>query len=267
MKDRMKKNMFQLYCYLIYQLTAKNKHGTHSPFVFDLLNKVIYNRNLFYAYSEIEKRRDALSSSKEEINFRDLGAGANEKQKDQLKKVKRIARKSVKSAKYGQLLFRLVNYFQPKTVLELGTSLGITTSYLRAAHTQSEVTTIEGSPEIAEMAKKNWCMLGYNDIQLVVGNFDDTLPQILKDKQKLDFVFFDGNHRKQATMDYFNECLKNSHEKSIFVVDDIYWSPEMKEAWELIKADEQVTVTIDLFYLGLVFFRKGQVKQNFVIRY
>jgi predicted O-methyltransferase YrrM len=263
---QVKKKLFLLNQYLIYRMRAKTTHGTHSPFVFDMLNKAIYSPHSFYAYNKIEGYRRRLLTSHEQIHCTDLGAGATDKGNN-VKHVNAIAKRAVKSAKYGQLLFRLVNYFQPKTILELGTSLGVTTCYLSAANSGSNVITIEGCPETAAIAQENWSRLGYKNILSQVGNFDELLPETLKNIQTLDFVFLDGNHRKQPTLDYFNKCLEKGHEKSIFVVDDIYWSEEMKEAWEEIKADTRVTITIDLFFIGLVFFRKGQAKQNFVIKF
>lgn len=255
-----------MYDYLIYRMRSQTTHGTHSPFVFDLLKKVVYNRNSFYAYGEIETIRRRMLRSRDQIQYTDMGAGLVQNG-DQVRAVQAIAKRAVKPAKYGQLLFRLVNYFQPKNILELGTSLGITTSYLRAGSLSSDVTTIEGCSETAAIAKKNWEQLGYNNISQHIGNFNDVLPEFLKTAQAVDFVFFDGNHRKQPTLDYFYRCLEKSHEKSVFVFDDIYWSDEMKEAWEEIKANERVSVTIDLFFVGIVFFRKGQAKEDFVIRF
>ena len=262
----MKKKAFQLLHYIAYLLRAKNTHGVHSPFVFDFLNKVIYTPHSFYAYEEVETIREKMLHSEDHVHFIDMGAGALEK-KNEARSVKNIARYSVKPSKYGQLLFRIANYFQPKNILELGTSLGITTSYLHAGCAEANIATIEGCPEVAVLAQKNWEALKYNNISLHVGNFDQVLPVLLKEAQQLDLVFFDGNHRKQATLHYFYKCLEKSHERSVFVLDDIYWSREMKEAWEEIKACEQVSVTVDLFFMGIVFFRKGQVKEDFVIRY
>lgn len=251
----------------MYLLRAKTRHGTHSPFVFDVVSKVVYNPHSFYVYQEIEDVRRQLRLSREEIQCTDLGAGAEIRGEQAVRNVSEIVNTAVKPAKYGQLLFRLINYFQPKNALELGTSLGITTAYLSKANGSTQVITIEGCPETAAIAKKSWERLGCKNITLHIGNFDERLPEVLKSLPALDFVFFDGNHRKETTLSYFNKCLERSHEKSVFVLDDIYWSEEMKEAWEEIKADERVSVTIDLFYMGLVFFRKGQVKQDFVIRY
>jgi predicted O-methyltransferase YrrM len=243
-----------------------DEHGVHSPFVFDLLIGTIYNRRDYYAYKKIEQLRAHALESKQQVNCIDLGAGSLVQNK-QSKLVKQIAASAVKPQAFSQLLFRLVNHFQPGTVLELGTSLGISTAYMAAANSKTKVVSIEGCPEIATIAKQNFQRLGLKNIEQVIGNFDDVLPQVLSKIEKLDFVFIDGNHRKEPTLAYFKQCLDRSHSESVFVIDDIYWSAEMKQAWQEIKDNPQVTVTIDLFFMGIVFFRKEQVKQHFVIAY
>ncbi len=252
--------------YLRYRLSAKTGHGTHSPFVFQLLNSVIYNKHRYYAYTEIEEYRKQLLASTEQISCIDFGASAKGNHPI-FKNIRIIAKRAVKPPKYGQLLFRLVNFYQSKNILEIGTSLGVTTCYLAAANTDNSVVSLDGCAEAVAIAKKNWTILGVENISVHTGNFNETLPRVLKDIDRLDFVFFDGNHRKDPTLNYFRQCLLKSHEGSVFVVDDIYWSAEMKEAWEVIKQHNQVTVTIDLFFMGLVFFHKGQVKQDFTILY
>lgn len=200
------------------------------------------------------------------LQVNDLGAGSAVL-KTKTRKISSIARYSLKSAKYSQLLFRLVNHFQPQTILELGTSLGITTLYLAKATPQAKVLSIEGSEGIAERAKQNFKKLQVTNIQLITGNFDNVLQTQLKELNQLDFVFVDGNHRKAPTLRYFEQCLAYAHNDSVFVFDDIHWSDEMREAWALIKNHERVTLTIDLFFIGLVFFRKEQVKQHFILRF
>ncbi|MDQ3048113.1 MAG: class I SAM-dependent methyltransferase [Bacteroidota bacterium] len=254
------------YKYLIYRIKAVDEHGVHSPFVFDLLNAVVYNKADFYSYSAIEGLRNELLGSEKKVHCIEMGAGSYKGQ-TKVRRVSDIARSSVKPAKYSQLLFRLVNYFQPANVLELGTSLGISTAYMAMANTSASVTTMEGCPELATIAKQNFSKEGIKNINIITGNFDDKLPEFLSRNPSLDFVFFDGNHRKQPTLDYFHQCLKNSHAQSVFIFDDINWSDEMQEAWSEIKAHEKVTVTIDLFFMGLVFFRKEQVKQHFLIKF
>jgi predicted O-methyltransferase YrrM len=238
----------------------------HSPFVFDLLLSTIYNKKDFYTYKTIESLRSQLKESEQVLNCIDLGAGSLLQNKSS-KSVRQLVNSAAKSPKYAQLLFRLVDHFQPEEILELGTSLGISTAYLASANSKLKVTSIEGCKEIADKATENFKKLDLQNIKQFVGNFDDVLPEILSKKEKVDLVFFDGNHRKAPTLNYFKQCLEKAHEGSIFIFDDIYWSSEMKEAWEEIKMNERVTVTLDLFYFGIVFFRKEQVKQHFVIRY
>ncbi|MEO6904712.1 MAG: class I SAM-dependent methyltransferase [Bacteroidia bacterium] len=263
----MKKRLFSAYHYFRYRVKAVNKHGIHSPFIYSLLNTVIYNKHSYYAYEKIELARKQLKSSIQKVNVYDLGAGADKDLSVVNKSVKQILNKSVKPAKYGQLIFRLVNYFQPKNSLELGTSLGITSCYIAAAKTNSTVYTIEGSESIANVAEEQRAFLPYKNISQLIGNFDTILPQAIEKLDSIDLVFFDGNHRKIPTLNYFNQCLTKSHQKSVFIFDDIYWSKEMKEAWEIIKNNDRVTVSIDLFYMGIVFFHTEQVKQHFIIHF
>lgn len=251
---------------MIYRAKSVNEHGVHSPFVYDLLLSTIYNNKNFYGYTLVEKRRNALSKSKEPIECIDLGAGSTVN-KNSKKSVQTILFSAAKPPKYGQLLFRLVDHFQPDTILELGTSLGISSAYMAVANSKSKLITIEGCEEIADIAKQSFKQLELKNVEQVVGNFDQVLPDVLKKMDSLDFVFFDGNHRKEPTLNYFRQCLEKATEKSIFIFDDIYWSPEMTEAWEEIKKHNKVTVTLDLFYMGIVFFRKEQVKEHFRIRY
>lgn len=255
-----------IYDYLSYRKKSVNEHGVHSPFVFDLLLSTVYNFRDFYSYKKIEALRGQLLQSEELITCVDLGAGSLVQNK-KTKSVKLLAKTAAKPPKYSKLLFRLVNYFQPKTVVELGTSLGISTAYMASANSKTKVLTIEGCKDIAAIADQNLKKLKINNVEQVVGNFDDVLPLILDKVEKLDFVFFDGNHRKEPTINYLELCLTKSHENSVFVFDDIHWSQEMKEAWQVIKNNNRVTVTIDLFYMGIVFFRKEQTKQHFIITY
>jgi predicted O-methyltransferase YrrM len=262
--------MFLVLNYLKYRLRATSEHGVHSPFVYDLITKVIYNKTAYYSYKNIESLREQLLNSDKKINCIDLGAGSkmiDSNGSSEIKKINHIVKYSAKPAKYSQLLFRLVNYFQPSQVIELGTSLGISTSYLASANSKINVITVEGCPAIAEIANKNFKQLGLKNIEQKIGNFDTLLPLLLNKMQQVDFIFFDGNHTKEATLNYFNQCLPKTHENSVFIFDDIYWSDEMKQAWTEIKNNAKVIVTVDLFFMGIVFFRKEQVKQHFVIKF
>jgi predicted O-methyltransferase YrrM len=255
-----------LFRYLLFWLQSGNAHGLHSPFVFDLYTRVITADQPYYIFDAIEKLRQQLLTSEESIDVQDFGAGSKLSTASR-RPIRTIARHSLKNARLGQLLFRLANHFQPAIVLDLGTSLGITTAYLAAACQKAAVYTFEGCPHTLAIASSNFTALGLRNIISVGGNIDETLPQQVSRVDKVDFVFFDANHRLEPTLRYFHQCLTKAHENTVFVFDDIYWSREMTEAWKQIKSHEAVTVTVDLFYIGIVFFRKKQPKQDFVLRF
>lgn len=255
--------------YLRYYAGASNGsgHGIHSPFVFEFITKVLNDKQSFPAYATIEQLRHALKSDTRVLEIIDHGAGSvdgNHKERT----VGSIARRATKPKKYGQLLYRMATYYAPAQTIELGTSLGITTAYLSMANEKGTVTTIEGDRSIAAVADNNFIKLGLKNIELVNEPFDECLGDILLNRDKIDFAFIDGNHRFEPTHEYFLLLLSHMGKESVMVFDDIHWSKEMEMAWEVIKAHPDVLLTIDLFFIGLVFFRDSfKVKQYFSIRF
>lgn len=247
-------------------MRAFKLHGVHSPFVFGLFHNVLHHSGHFAAYHSVEALRHELLNDDRQLQVTDFGAGSRHSNQ-RSRKVKDIARTSAKAAKYGQLLFRLVNHFQPETILELGTSLGLTTSYLAEARKEGRIYTFEGCPSIARVARDNFSKQGYKNIEVVEGNLDDTLEQRLQQLDKIDFAFLDGNHRYEPTLRYFKNCLAKSHSDTVLVLDDIYWSSGMKRAWQEVKRHPQVRQTVDLYFVGLVFFRPQQPKEHFTLFY
>lgn len=253
--------------YVYYLLRSKTPHGVHSPFVYKLFSEAIRTSDeKFYAFDKIEYLRSLLLKNKNEINITDLGAGSKIN-KSRQRKISDIAKSSAKSPKYGQMLFRIVNFLKPKNIIELGSSLGISTAYLASPIKTTQVFSLEGCSETAQIAAKNFKKLDLPNIKLILGNFDNTLPILLNSFESVDFVFIDGNHTKEATLRYFNQCLNKINEDTLLIFDDIHWSKEMEEAWKIIYTNEQVCVSIDLFFVGFVFFRKGQIKEHFILRF
>nr|WP_304608524.1 class I SAM-dependent methyltransferase [Pontibacter anaerobius] len=250
--------------YLLYRMRAYKLHGVHSPFIFDLYHNVLHHTGHFPAYDSVEALREELLHDEQQLQVTDFGAGSRSINQ-RTRTVKDIARTSAKPAKYGQLLFRLVNHFQPETIVELGTSLGLTTSYLAEARKKGKIYTFEGCPNIAGVARENFRKQRYSNIELIEGNLDETLHRHLQQLEKLDFAFLDGNHRYEPTLRYFESCLAKSHENTVLVLDDIYWSAEMKRAWQEVKRHPQVRQTVDLYFVGLVFFRPQQPKEHFTL--
>ena len=255
---------FQLKSYLNFLLKSQNQHGLHSPFVYDLVTKCFYDRSFHQEYDLIKKYRNDLLRNKELIEVTDFGAGSRVF-KSNKRPVFSIAKNAGITLHRAKLLYRLTSYLKIKNALELGSSVGIASSAI-AANKKTKLTTIEGCPETAKIAREQFQKYDLNNIDLRIGKFEDQFEELLHGDQKFDLIYFDGNHQKQATLNYFEKLLPTAHNDSVFIFDDIHWSKEMQEAWEEIKKYKSVTVTIDTFQWGLVFFRKEQVKQHFVIR-
>lgn len=234
----------------------------HSPFVYQLAIEVVFDKREYYAFSDIEYVKSQLLQNEHIIDVKDYGAGSKEAKDSNRRKISEITKNAATPEKVGQLLFRLITYFQPKTMLELGTSLGIGTLYHALALPKSKVYTIEGCPNTAKIARQTFDLMELKNIYSRVGTFEEKLPTTLAEIGQLDYIFFDGNHRKEPTLQYFKRCLPYIHKDTIMVFDDINWSTEMQEAWTKIKAHPKVTLTIDLFRLGIVFFREEQANKE-----
>lgn len=255
--------------YFQYYVNAFNGkgHGIHSPFVFDFILSVLNNRQHYHPPPEIEDLRNELLKNDQIITIEDLGAGSRI-QTSRQRSIGSLAKNAIKSKKYSQVLYRLVKHYEPRNIVELGTSLGVTTAYLSKANPSATITTVEGSEAVANIARRNFQQLQCTNIQSLVGNFDDVLPTANCQLLTLDLAYIDGNHRLEPTLNYFEQFLSKKNNDSIFVFDDIHWSREMEEAWEKIKTHPSVRCTIDIFFLGFVFFREEfKEKQNFTIRF
>ncbi len=252
--------------YFNYRKNAVNAFGVQAPFLFNLLQDVIYQKSRKEDFAEIEKIRKKLLKNNATIEVQDFGAGSRV-DKNKTRKIASIARLSLKPKKITYLIHRLIKHFEPKNILEIGTSFGISTLYMADANPDAKITTMEGCPMTAAIARENFKQLKIKKIELLEGNFDNLLPTFLAQSEELDFVFFDGNHRKKPTLAYFEACLKRSHSDTVFVFDDIHWSEEMEEAWEEIKQHPKTVLCLDFYDIGIVFFKKGLSKENFSIKF
>jgi predicted O-methyltransferase YrrM len=248
--------------YFKYAIQVKNLHRVHSPFVYDLYEDCIKSKRNYYAFNRIEKCRTALLSDSRRISDPDPGAG---NRKGKSFKVKDIAAKSLIEPKGGRFLFELSKKLGCKNVLELGSSLGISASYLAAFDSNCKVQTIEGRPTIAEIAIETFISLNLKNIELHSGLFDEVLPKILSSKPSFDLVYLDGNHRLDATLRYVKQVIPYLHSNSVIIVDDIRWSDEMWQAWEKLQSMDEFHVCIDLLKMGILFTRPFQAKENFTL--
>ena len=252
---------YSVLSYIKFLATSTNQHGVHSPFVYDLITKCFYNKKSFQEYTEIQDYRKNLLRNDHVIEITDLGSGSKVNGSKK-RVVKDIAKNSGTRLKRAKLLFRISNYLKPEMVLELGTSLGIATQAIHLGQPKAQITSIEGCPNCSVFTKQR--LQNYESIKILTGNFSTYLTELKN--QQFDLIFFDGNHTKEATLQYFNLLLSSAHNDSVFIFDDIYWSKEMTEAWDIIKSHQKVTLSIDTFFWGLIFFRTEQKKEHFKIR-
>lgn len=255
---------FRIYYFVIHFVTARNTRGfgIHSPYLFDFVRYVISEKNPFYIFAEIEKQRSKLLNDNTIIKKNDFGTGESKQFK-----VCEIAAKSICSPQKGQLLCRIVNYLKLYNVLELGTSFGISTAYLASLSNTRKCITLEGCEDTFNIACQTFSALNFSNIEIITGNIDNTIQNALNKLSIIDFVYIDANHTFDATMRYFELILPKLNEKAVIVLDDIYWSKEMEQAWELIKSHSKVTSTFDLYHFGIVFFNPDLHAKNYKIRF
>jgi len=252
--------------YFGHLVKARTRHGVHSPFVYELIDKVLRPAVDALPFAAIENLRSDLLRSDQTIRVNDLGAGSRNIDLP-IRRVAEMARTALKPQQQAQLLFKLARFVDANEVLELGTSFGISTLYLAQGAENGRVHTIEGCPQTFRIAQHHFELLRQRNINPVLGSFQRRLPEVLDGLERLDLVFMDGHHAEQPTLTYFEQCLAKAHNDTVFVFDDVHWSRGMEAAWQRVKEHPRVTVTIDLFDLGLVFLRSEQSKEHFRLRY
>ena len=285
-----KLGLYRLTSWLKHQLTARHTggHGVHSPYLFEWVRMVMSDKNTYYIWDEIEGIRYELLKDTRELDFVDFGSGKLKGENGERRRVCDIAKGSLARRKDAQLLARLVGWLgrplltsplrggigdeasedrKGLTIVELGTSLGVTTAYLAAMDSRNKVVTYEGCPAVAEVARANWEKLGLSNIACVVGEITVDSLQLAVDRLSgIDVAFIDANHTYEATLTYFNALASRVHEKSVVVVDDSHYNEDMEKAWKAICADERVTTTMDLYRMGLVFFDKHYWRKHYKMR-
>lgn len=257
--------MTEIISFLKFLKNSTNQHGVHSPFVYSLITKCFYDKKKYIEYSSLKQYRKSLAENKNFIEVNDFGAGSRVF-KSNKRQISKIAKTAGISSKRAKLLFRVVNYFQPTTILEIGTSLGLATSALSLGSESAKITTLEGCSSTMAIAKYQCQLQNLNNIEFINTKFEDYLKnqQSITNNQQL--IYFDGNHSKKATLAYFELLLPTISNETVWIFDDIHWSKDMEEAWETIKNHPKVKVTIDTFQWGFVFFRAEQEKEHFVVR-
>ena len=252
-----------VFSFFKYYLRAKTKFDVHSPLVSEFIQEVLEDDRHYYAYDELDYLREEFLRDDTRITVKDLGSGSKKMGSSQ-RKVKAIAKNSLTTPFFGQLLYRLSLWKKPTTILELGTSLGISIGYLASPHKSARYITLEGCPNTAAIAQQTIDKMGLSKVDIRVGAFSKTLQPALESLKQLDLVFLDGHHALEPTLQYWAQIKPYLSDRAVIIVDDIHWSKGMETAWATISKEEDVSCTLDLFYKGFIFWKyPGVEKQHF----
>ena len=260
----MSKVVFNIKSRLHYLFSARywKGHRVHSPYVYHFLNFVLFEKSPYYCYSSIEQIRHHYLSDETLIELPSLGTGIARSVK-----VSDIVKRSLKSSKYAQLLFRIALFSKSKVIVELGSCLGVTSLYLASANLRSKVYTFEGAESLCKLSSELFSKTGLSSIELIRGNIDVTLPAKLETIGLVDLAFLDANHTYEATKRYYTILKSRRSEQSIFVIDDIHWSADMERFWKEVIADTDVHCSIDIYGMGILFFNPDLPKQSYIVAF
>ncbi|HAH58880.1 MAG: class I SAM-dependent methyltransferase [Lentimicrobium sp.] len=262
------KILFMAWRYLCFLMKAKTRHAVHSPFVYDFITKVLEDHSHYKDYDIIERQVRVLRRNHNIIETVDFGAVSGKPgYVTRFRKVNQIALQAGISRRQGRLLYRIVAYYKPENIIELGSSVGISTMYQAKANPKSKMKSIEGCASTAAYAQESIQAVNAKNVSFLLGRFEHMLPRAFEDMSSVDYAFVDGNHSYAPTLEYFNQLLPKVNNESILVFHDIHWSRDMERAWKTIQSSSEVILTIDLFFMGLVFFRKELTPQHFMLRF
>lgn len=256
-------NYFQQYLF-------RKPFGIHSPFLYAFSNACIFNDPPAEEFIMLENIRKNLKNNESEILVTDYGMGprfgprkekTNNKPLQYSRQVKSIARNSLQQSAYCRLFYRIVQYLQPETIIELGTSLGLTTCYFALGNPKARVFSLEGCPKTAEIAKETFAKAGVSNVELITGDFSKSLPVALKKCPSPGIVYIDGDHSFEGVLRNFTNISNHLNAKSVVIVDDIRLSKPMYAAWKQMAAWENTTMALDMGKIGLLFFNPALSKQ------
>ncbi len=256
--------------YLRYLYASHNRHGIHSPFIYEFNEQVLNYRPGPEELAIVNSYRKFLKANLLKLKVEDLGSGSY-KIKTDLRAVKDIYQTAGTNRRMGEVLYRIIKYYNHRNILELGSCLGMGTAYMQAAietREGAQIHTIEGSHALASFTKGNFRnYFPDHSVNFIEGNFDKVLPELLQSIPTIGLALIDGNHTYMATISYFNLLLEKINQDSILIFDDIYWSKGMKQAWNEIRLHPRVSCSVDVFRWGIVFFRKEMQKEHFILRF
>jgi predicted O-methyltransferase YrrM len=224
------------------KLRFRKGYGVHSPFTFNLITKVIEERAPFYVFDEIENFRNGLFKNKNTDTKHKIEA---------------------QHRNYGALLFRLVNWFKCRNVLQIRSFSGIMSLYLASARNNCTCFALEENVGLTESAERFAELQGLTNLHFFKGDYAENLAKLKKEISAFDLIFINHAGDAEKTAETISLTRTFCNEKTMLVIDGISCNKNMQALWQSLKNDSETRVTIDLYALGLVFFDKKLNKQNY----
>ena len=245
--------------YINYIRKAQGRHQIHSPFVYNFLDSCLKIKISKEFKTKIKLLTNSLSNNDTKLSITDFGAGS--KKMGQIRTVSSIYKNACCKGTYADLLYKLCTYYQPESILELGTNLGVGTFFLHEGNPHAKIITIDGCLETQNIAKQN---ITTKNIQFSHASFDEFLDTL--SPQKFDLIYIDGDHRGASLLRYLDKLDSYCHSETILLLDDIRWSEDMLNTWKKLIDSETYHLTLDLFKMGILIKKQGKEKEHFILR-
>jgi predicted O-methyltransferase YrrM len=264
--------LFRFQTTLRWYVRAKNPAVVRGEYLREFLREVYLDDRHYHAFDLVCSIRRHWRRQPGTVSTATLGAPSRTTRASR-RPVSGLVRKNAIDAPTGKLLFRVALWLRASSILELGTNMGISGLYLHAPNTKATLHTVEGNEEVATLARQTFQMAGAGPgLRLHHASFDDWLKEHLPSDtqagtfQSLDLLFLDGDHRYAPTLSYVKRLIPLRSAEAVFIVADIHWSPGMERAWEELKALPEVSASLDLYHLGVLFFKPGIEKEHLAVR-
>ncbi|MDD2435944.1 MAG: SAM-dependent methyltransferase [Massilibacteroides sp.] len=229
---------------LLYRKIRYRKgHGVHSPFVFNFITKVIDERAAYYCLKDIELTRKKFFYENEPFHKWEI------------------------RPKYGALLMRISNYLKPQNLLLIGSDLSFSALYSSSYASTTRCVVLEEKTEIAAFSRSVIEKHRAKNILLKEGVYQKTVSEVLEHTDKLDFVYFGYPNDSALDIPVFECILPHLHEHSVLILRGIRKTKDRKEFWNRLCARPEVSVTIDVYELGIAFFNHKIHKKNYIVSF
>lgn len=248
--------------YIAYKFQHINEYHIHSPFVFHFYTQIIKDKTRYQVYKDVANLKNKLKKDPRKIKITDYGSG----QYKTYRSISDILTKSSQWDKFAHLLYRMMRHYQYEEFIELGCSFGLTSIYLALGNPKGHGYTVDACEASLKIAIENMQLTHVDNVKIIHAEFESVFDNLLDNMKNNTLIYIDGNHHYQPTLKYFKMILKYKHKLPVVVFDDIYHSKEMEKAWHEIIANPFVSISFNLYKLGIIYFNDSFSKQDFILK-